>query len=171
MSSETPPALSLEAVIALAQESLLRDGYHLPTLIAEGTQQSTVIQLERMASTFEARAQQMLLLGAMLAQQGELGVLHHVFFITEAWMSIGTPTSLPKHRPSKDPQRTEVLTVSQRVIRPPQTEIVVFEMQRDATGKLVRLEDLHPQLGSENARTAQSPLLEAFAIGFLGIAK
>ncbi len=49
------------------------------------------------------------------------------------------------------------------------TEIVLFEMQRDDAGQLTALEQVSTALPEKGGRV-EAPLLEAFAIGFLGIA-
>ena len=165
---ETPkPLLPLDTVVQTATAVLLRDGYHVPTLIAEGERQSIVTQLKPLAATSEGRAQQLYALGAILAETGELGVLQQVFFITEAWLSLATSEHPPHFPPSEDPQRTEILVVSRMGMQPPQTEVVIFEMQRNKQGTLVSLESLDKQIPPEQPGSAESPLLIAFAIGFL----
>lgn len=166
--NQPKPALTLEEVARVAQEVILRDGYHLPTVIADGTQNTLITQVEGFAPTHEARAQQLFLLGAILAEQADFGVLQQVFLVTEAWMR-----EMPQHSPTdftqlNDLPRKEVLTISRLALYPPQTEVVVFEMKRDAAGTLTTLGNINHQAVSE--RSAESPLLEAFAIGFLGSA-
>lgn len=162
------PRLSLEDVAQFAKAVALQDGYHRPTLIAEGERQAIVTQIESIAPTHEGRAQQMFTLGAVLAESGELGVLQQVFFITEAWMSVATTDEPPHVPPSQDPQRREILVVSRLTIQPPQTEIVVYEMKRDSANTLIHLEEMEKNTTGEPEAVAESPLLEAFAIGFLG---
>jgi hypothetical protein len=164
------PRLSLEEVAQFAKTVTLEDGYHRPTVIVEGALQVIATQLESIAPTHEGRAQQMFMLGAVLAERSELGVLQQVFFITEAWMSIATKDNPPRILPSQDPQRKEILAVSRMTFLPPQTEMVIYEMKRDSEGKLISLEDIDRKIASENEVQAESPLLEAFAIGFLGSA-
>lgn len=164
------PPLSLEAIAQLAKETTLRDGYHLPTLIVDGEHQAIATQIERFAPTHEGRAQQLFVLGMILAERGEPSVLQQVFLITEAWMSMATQEHSPHVPPSQDPQRKEILAVSRLRVHPPHTDMVVFEMKRDSTGKLMSLENLDRQIAAENGVSAESPLLEAFAIGFLGSA-
>jgi hypothetical protein len=161
------PPLPLDAVVRTATAVTLRDGYHVPTLIAEGDRHSIVTQLRPLAPSSEERAQQLYALGAILAETGELGVLQQVFFITEAWLSLATPEHPPHFPPSQDPQRTEILVISRMGMQPPQTEAVIFEMQRNEEGALVNLENLDKQISPEQPGSAESPLLIAFAIGFL----
>lgn len=164
------PRLSLEEVAQFAKTVTLEDGYHRPTVIVEGALQVIATQLESIAPTHEGRAQQMYMLGAVLAERSDLGVLQQVFFITEAWMSIATKDNPPRILPSQDPQRKEILAVSRLTVQPPQTEMVIFEMQRDSANKLIQLEEIEKSSTSNNEAVTESPLLEAFAIGFLGSA-
>jgi hypothetical protein len=48
-------------------------------------------------------------------------------------------------------------------------EIIIFEMKRDDAGKLSPFEKVQTALPETEGRV-EAPLLEAFAIGFLGIA-
>lgn len=164
------PRLSLEEVAQFAKTVTLEDGYHRPTVIVEGALQVIATQLESIAPTHEGRAQQMFTLGAVLAERSDLGVLQQVFFITEAWMSIATADKPPEFLPSQDPQRKEILAVSRLTIQPPRTEMVIYEMKRDSANKLIQLEELEKNIAGEPEAVTESPLLEAFAIGFLGSA-
>lgn len=165
MPDEIPKSapLTLEAVAHNAKANLLRRGNHPPTLIAEGDRKTLDIQVEPLAPTHPDRAQQLFGLGLVLAQSGEVGVLQQVFFIAEAWMSTANPQRV---RPAQDPQRQEVLLVSRHILRPPKDEAVVFQMRRNAKGKLtsaVSFPDDNPERNE-----AHSPLIQAFVIGYLG---
>lgn len=159
------PPLPFREVIRVAREVTLRDGYHRPTVIVDGSLNTIATQIDQLAPTHEGRAQQMFLLGAILAEQEEFGVLQQVFLITEAWMSVTTLENPVQARPSQDPNRKEILAVSRLQFEPLQTDIVVFEMQRNEKGNLVRLAQ---QAASEKVDSAESPLLQALAIGLLG---
>lgn len=166
MPNEHPPT-SLETIAQTARENLLAHGSHIPTLIAEGETKTVMIPIDIVAPTHEERAQQMFVLGMALVMSGEVGVLHQVFFISEAWLSV-RPTGKPlKQRPSEDPQRKEVLIVAQHVVRPPENHVVVFEMRRNPQGKLTAVETLPFQSENPNEQIS-SPLLEAFVVGYLG---
>lgn len=162
--------LSLDEVAQFAKTVTLEDGYHRPTIIVEGALQVIATQIENVAPTHEGRAQQMFMLGAVLAERGDLGVLQQVFFITEAWMSVSTTDKPPHVLPSQDPHRKEILVVSRLTVQPPQTEMVIYEMKRNSVNKLIQLEEIEKSGTSKNEAVTESPLLEAFAIGFLGSA-
>jgi hypothetical protein len=170
MPNETPKSpllLTLDDVSQIARETLLAQGRHAPTVIAEDQRRAVVVQLEAMAATHEARAEQMFVLGFSLAASGEVGVLQQVFFISEAWMSIAEPGKPLEHPPSEDPKRKEVLLIARQVLKPPTHEVVIFEMQRDDQGVL---RSLQPAPAREKApdEEARNWLLNAFVIGFLG---
>lgn len=162
------PPVPFEEVIRVAKQVILRDGYHRPTVIVDGSSETIATQIDNLAPTHEGRAQQMFLLGALLSEHEEFGVLQQVFLITEAWMSVSTPDKPNRLRPSQDPQRKEILAVSRMAFPSQQTEVVVFEMKRNNTCKLIRL-DRH--VSTESGDSAESPLLTALAIGLLGSAR
>lgn len=165
MPDEKPStSLTLEAVARRSQETLLVDGRHTPTLIAEGNRQTIISVIDSFAAVQERRSQQMFSLGLALAQSGEVGVLHQVFFISEAWMSTADVDKPLKHPPSQDPKRKEILMIARRAFAPPASEVVIFEMKRDSKQRLIGVEPMLEQAGSE----VRSPLLDAFVIGFLG---
>ncbi|HMN13350.1 MAG TPA: hypothetical protein PKD55_13600 [Bellilinea sp.] len=55
-----------ELITRLTQETLLKQGYHIPTLIIDGTRNPIIIQIEELAPIFEGRAQQMFVTGEVL---------------------------------------------------------------------------------------------------------
>jgi len=164
---QRPASIIFEQVTRLAQEILLRDGHHVPTLIVDGTRNPIVIQMEVLAPTFEGRLQQMFITGQALAHEGTVGRPRSVYFITEAWLSQARDGILPSMRPSQDPQRKEVLMVngldrltgkSQRV------RLAIFEMMRDEQGALREIRNF--SFPDKPADAADTPLLEAFLTGF-----
>ena len=161
---QRPRELSLEEVICLAKEVTLRDGIHLPTVMAEVNAQTVVIQLVEFPDTHEGRAQQMFAAGFLLAQSGQMEQLQQVFFISEGWMSMAKEGKLPERPPSQDPNRKEILFISRLKIKSQETQLVVFEMLRDEEGRLTELEELQSAANEETQ--VESPLLVAFVAGF-----
>jgi acetolactate synthase regulatory subunit len=106
-------------------------------------------------------------LGFLLASFAIVGVLKQVFFISEGWMNMTQDGKQPEIRPSLDPQRTEVLLISQLNVINDLAKVVLLEMKRDTNGTLYALENVDGRL-PEPESSVKSPLLEAFAIGFLG---
>lgn len=164
MSKERTP-LTIPEVTARAKQLLLDEGIHPATLIAEGDKETIVNVVGSLAPTHEARAQQMFLLGLLLAQVGEVGVLQQAFLVCEGWMRVLDNGELPELPPSQDPKRAEMLVVSRMVIQPPQTETYAYEMRRNKRGKLIGIDET-PIVGSSSDHT-NSPLLHAFVIGFM----
>lgn len=159
-----PERFELEGIAQLAKEVALRDGHHVPMLIAEGSEGPAVLQIGGLPSTHEERARLMRAAGMALAQSGEMGELRKVFFISEAWMSQAGEGRPPRIRPSQDPERLEVLIVSSLEVQTKATQIVAFEMIRDVQGQLAELRLL--EVGEGQRGHAESPLLNAFARGF-----
>jgi hypothetical protein len=159
-----PSGLSLEAVAELAQETLLKDGAHLPTVIAEGSAQTVVTQLPDLGRSHDERFHKLFLAGVQIARQAPVGVLHQAFFICEAWMSVGKPGQLPAQPPSQDPQRKEVLVVAGLEMQAARVQVRIFEMVRETDGRLVELKAFEP--GGGETPHSESPLLAAFALGY-----
>lgn len=155
-----------DQVIRLAQETLLRGGSHIPTVIVDGSEQQVIAQFSDLAPTHDGRVNQMFVAGAALAHGGSVGRVRRVFFISEGWMSVPHEGHLPDVPPSQDPNRKEVLVVTGYKLCTRQTKMALFEMVRDQEGVLRELRDFEPIEGGESR--AESPLLEAFVRGFFG---
>jgi len=164
---QRPAPITFEQVTRLAQESLLRQGTHPPTLIVDGVTNPIVIQMERVAPTYEARLQQMLVTGQALAHEGTAGRVRSVYFVIEAWLSQAREGKPPMMRASQDPQRKEVLIVSGLsglIGHRRQVHLAIFEMLRDEQGALQELRDY--AFPDDPELAADTPLLEAFLTGF-----
>ena len=157
--------ITLEEISRVAREMTLQQGGHAPLLVAQGDRQALMFPMTGMAETHEGRARQMFITGMLLAGSGEVGVLQQVFFITEGWLSVVEGGRLPDTLPSQDPQRKEVLTISNLDMATGQTRMTIMEMKRDDQGMLQALEtpDWHTGFGET---PAESPLLNAFVLGF-----
>ena len=163
-----PSQITLEAVARKAQEVMLEDGHHVPTLIVSGYGQVAVLQVRDLADTSEARFQQLERIGFTLAQQSNRVIPEQVFIITEGWMSTLAKHETPLVRPSEDPNRKEVLLVSDLNVDGYKSSAMVFEMIR---GKGQKVTGLRPMEMEDSDGTA-SPLLEAFVQGFaMGLLK
>ena len=162
--TEPQPVLSIEKVARLARETLLRDGRHVPTLIAEGSQSGAIIQFAEFGDTFEKRQQQMTQAGFVLARDNAVGLFQQAFLISEGWMSMSEGDKPPTMPPSQDPNRKEVLTISGLQVDNQRLSMVVFEMIRNPEGRLTELKSFEP--APKDEMSAESPLLEAFVFGF-----
>jgi hypothetical protein len=164
---QRPAPITFEQVTRLAQEVLLRDGHHVPTLIVDSPKNPVVIQMDRLAPTFEGRMQQMFVTGQALSHEGTAGRVRSVYFVTEAWLSQARDGVLPGMRPSQDPQRKEVLIVSGLsglIGHRQQVHLAIFEMLRDKEGALRELRDY--TFPDDPELVADTPLLEAFLTGY-----
>ena len=149
----------------MARAVTLRDGYHLPTVIVDGSQQSVIVQIPEMAPTHEQRAVQMYVAGAILGANRRAGHLRQVFFVTEGWMSVAHEGNLPEVPPSLDPRRKEMLVITGYEPDTQQTTMALYEMKRDLEGVLRELQEY--EHGAGDRVQAESPLLDAFVRGFL----
>ena len=165
------PQLTIEEVSQMARETAMRMGSHVPLLVVEGDLDRLLFPITEMAKTHEGRAQQLFIAGLMLARSGEVGVLHQLFFITEAWLSMVEDGKIPETPPSQDPKRKEVLTISHVNLLTGITHLAMLEMKRNEQGELQALEKLNETTSLSEVTTAESPLLSAFVTGFLGLSQ
>ena len=161
-----PNQLTLEEIAALAKEITLKSGEHMPTIIAEGSLRSATGQMVEYPATREEKTLMMLSAGFMFAQEG-IGELKQVFFISEGWMSTEKEGGPGAVRPSQDPNRQEVLLISNLTIEGHRTKGAIFAMIRDAEGRLTELREVQqPEEEEDEKNRADSPLLDAFVFGF-----
>jgi hypothetical protein len=158
-----PQSITLEAVAEVAIENTLRDGFHAPTLVVEGTRDRFVTTFEQMGKTHEDRVMQFYKAGVSVAVSDIVGRVKQVFFVSEAWLSVQQATSEPVLPPSQYPKRKEVLVVSgmQRASR--KTKLKTYVMVRDADTVLRELHPFHAT--DEDYVQTESVLLEAFLVG------
>jgi hypothetical protein len=162
---KTPKRIVFEDIVRVAKEMLLRDGYHVPTLVVDGSRQPAILQIRPLGETHEERMTQLYLAGVNLGLDGRLGMLRQVFLITEGWMSRNQEgNGLPEVPPSEDPSRVEILAVTNYDAVARKVEMALIEMVRTEDQHLVEIRDLvHTGTGDE---VAESPLLEAFIAGY-----
>ena len=154
----------IEHIAAIAKENLLKYGNHVPTVIAVGTLGQGIGQLEGELETSEDRARAMGILGKVFRREASVGELRKVFFVGEGWMSEAAKIDA-SIRPSQDPKRIEVLVVCELDLFNRNTNMLLYEMERDEQGEL---RDVKPYQVEEtkSGLEARSYLLEAFFRGY-----
>ncbi len=155
----------IEGIAAIARENLLKYGNHVPTVIAVGTAGQGIGQLEGELETSEDRARAMKVLGRVFRREGYVGELRKVFFVSEGWMSVAAKTGGNIIRPSKDPNRMEVLVVSELDLPNKKTNMLLYEMVRNEKGELRDIKPYQVEDGKGGLET-RSYLLEAFFRGY-----
>jgi hypothetical protein len=155
--------MTMNQISAIAKEVMLKDGYHAPTLIVEGTKEGGILSLKHFPDDPDEKHLAMQATGYNVGKKAELGELVRVFLISEAWVSMAKSGTLPSVRPSKDPNRREVLIISSLAVDRT-TALTLFHIERDAAGKVTGLTEFSPS--PEDAPTMKSPLLDAFLHGF-----
>jgi hypothetical protein len=153
--------MTIQDVARTAEQLMVEHGHHAPIVVVEGSQESLVVEIADLPSNWEKKVGRVMATGYTAGRAGRVGELRQVFFIAEAWMSVGTQEKLPSVPPSKDPNRQEVLVISGRAAAKRQTDLVMFKVLRDPQGRLRGLQECSMDKG-----TAASPLLEAFVAGF-----
>ena len=155
--------MTIDAIADNARTAALQNGGHVPTVIAEGSSNSTVLVFEAFSDTSDGRALQMYSAGVDLGRQNPIGELLTITFISEAWMSGAVNGKLPSVPPSKDPQRTEALIVTRLAVKTRASEFRAYQMLRDKGHRLKGLAPVHTDTAG---LTSESPLLSAFVRGF-----
>ena len=155
---------TLEEVVQIAKDAALRDGAHAPTVIVEGSSGRVIGQIEEFPDTHEGRVQRMRSAGFAMAQAGDVGRPKQVFFVSEGWLSIGKEGKPPETQPSQDPNRKEILLITQLILEKKQTKALCLEMIRNASGRLAALKTMSGV--DEEGSTMESPLLTALMEGF-----
>lgn len=158
--------LTLDGVSELARKTILRDGYHAPILIVEGTDERLLIPVEEFPDTAEGRIYTLYSLGRQVKRERPIGSLKQVFLITEAWISIGADQSRLVVPPSQDPNRLEVLLIGRTDVAASTHEIRLLEVVRNAADKVSRVKNRTPSV-NENMRV-ESPLMQAFIAAYTG---
>ena len=159
-----PQLIPFEEVVRIAKETVLRDGYHLPTLVVEGSREPAILQIAGLANTHEGRVVQLYSAGVELGLGGQLGRLRQVILVTEGWMSMGQDGQEPVLPPSLDPNRKEVLIIAGHNLTLDQTQMVLFGMVRNKRQKLIGLTDL--TRSNTGVQEGESLLLQAFIQGY-----
>jgi hypothetical protein len=97
-----------DEILTLAKESMFRLGECPPIVFVRGTKHKVYMPLP-VGDTSTERVTIMTQAGIQLAQSGEVGEVEQVIYVCEGWSS---PARMPFIRPSRDPNRTEVLVIS-----------------------------------------------------------
>lgn len=160
-----PDRFSPEDVVRIAKETTLRDGQHIPMVIAQGSAGGVITYFPELPESHEDKARLMFATGVAFARSQQVGVLQDVFFISEAWTAVLGKDEEVQVRPSQDPNRIEVLIIFHHKVEGEQTEMTMFEMVRDREDQLVELKLFeHPRF--DKGGHAESPLVDAFLDGF-----
>ena len=134
-----PHLRTIEEIASIAKENLRRDGFHIPTIIAQGSRTTVAFQFTEFGRTPQARRQHLYQAGILVGQEGAVGILWQVFYVGEGWMSRSETDKAPDQLPSQDPQRKEILFVAHGDVRGLEfkDDMRIWEMVRNSAGKLV----------------------------------
>jgi len=160
--------LTMPAVTEIARNVLLKQGNHVPTVIAEGSNDTIPVQIDRLADTHEGKLRQLFAIGSMLGESGQVGILHQIFMISEVWMSRNDKQLSPHEQvnPSDDPQRIEALMISRTQLEPFAKELLILEMIRNAEHQLTELKTLIHMV-EDGIQKVESPLIESLIGGYI----
>jgi hypothetical protein len=160
-----PGQFTFERVVSKAREFTLKEGGHIPVLIAQGRTGNVVMGMEIPPGFRGERFDLMFAAGMHVAKGDRVGQLEEVFFISEGWMSVAEEKP-PAAPPSQDPKRIEVLQITGiDITEGDHVQMQVLEMVRDRQGGLIDLAEFE-SLQADNEGRAESPLLSAFLDGY-----
>ena len=83
-----PDRYDLDEITNIAKENILKFGGHVPMIIVEGSNGSSIAQFESLAETHEEKTRMMFAAGADIARSNRIGEIWQVFFVSEGWMSM-----------------------------------------------------------------------------------
>lgn len=156
--------MDMRDVARMARAIMLEHGSHYPIVLVEGSQGGFTALLKEFPAEHQAKVEEMTRAGSYFGEhQGRIGALRQVFFIAEGWMSLAKGGRTAEMRPSEDPDRKEVLLVSELDVEKVDQGFVILEVVRDGEGRVAELPEM--DLGMDGAR-AESDLLPAFVAGF-----
>lgn len=167
------PRLTHEALAKKAKEIILRDGYHTPMILFDGSKQTLPFALTNLADVPEVKSKQLAFLGRTAAAYKNLGDLRQIISISEAWMSINPNAGLDKNfRPSKDPNSKEVLMITSQDAKTRENDVTMFELIRIGK-KHLDLRDITTETFGENPakEDLENYLLDTVLDSFLKASK
>ena len=157
--------MTIEAIAKEAAKILTRQGFHAPTILMQGTSKYGVIVLSGLPSDSAERIPFMYQTGEQAVREHSIGVLRQVFFVSESWMGskFSTDDSGKKRyvRPSLDPNRIEVLTITCFNPSTEESTIRILEVIRNSQHEIVELKKVEVGDGK-----GQDYLLPAFVAGY-----
>ena len=151
-----------EIVEKLAIDVCIKENGHIPQLIVCGKRQSSIMILKHFPDTYEEKIKTMASAAIQtVIEQGEkIGELRRVFFISEAWMSVVKKKNLKTFlMPSKDPNRIEVLIISEFDVDNNEENVSSFEIKRNSENRIYNLERMKMGKGTGETKSA---LLQSF---------
>jgi hypothetical protein len=123
------PMKTINDIVKLAKKSLIKDGYLDPYLLIEVTKNGVArpyldLPAQELIKLFEA-------VGYTLAVEDQIGELMQVFMVNEGWSN-----TKPGIKPTHDPSRVEVVSITHCDVTRDTTAVALFEMVRDKGGRL-----------------------------------
>jgi hypothetical protein len=142
----------------------MKDGKLTPAIIVVGSKSPIVSQIPQMPETHGQRMELMRLMGRTIARSGRIGHLEQIFFVSDGWMSRATHLNPTEMRPSRDPDRKEVLIVSGLDIKGKKKHLKLFELVRNPSEQVIDLREVLPRPSMEGE--IELAPLEALVQGF-----
>lgn len=149
----------LEDIKKQAEKTILADGNHAPMMIGFSIDGDLIpVLIDELPDTSTGRQKLFLRIGGEIGTRFEMD---EIYFISEAWMGRSKKDG-SYQQPSKDPKRREALIINCCDLASPDDYMVIYEMIRDKSGKLVELKNFEQGEFSK----VESHLLKAFRDGY-----
>ena len=146
-----------DEILTAAKNAMIRFGVCTPALFVHGTKSKRYMYLPEV-ETLSERVSIMTQAGKQMGLAGDAGEIEQVFYVFQGWSS---PARTPYIRPSRDPNRAEVLVLSALDAKTNTQTVQMYACIRDAKQAVIDLKRVLP----EDAE-AESPLLPAFLAGY-----
>ena len=144
-------------ILTAAKDAMFRFGACTPIVFVRGTKGKSYMPLPEV-ETLAERVSIMTQAGKQMGLAGDAGEIEQVFYVFQGWSS---PARTPYIRPSRDPNRAEVLVLSALDAKTNTQTLQMYACIRDTKQAVIDLKRILP----EDAE-ADSPLLPAFLAGY-----
>ena len=145
-------------IVETAKSIMLDFGNHPLTIFVIGTKGKIYFTVPH-RETYPERVEQMIRSGMFAARQRDIGDLVQVIYISEGWAGAHREQFV---RPSVDPNRREVLLITELDVAQNTQSVEAYICVRDRNDKVVELKPMLPEKQAE----VSSELLPSFVLGF-----
>ena len=160
----------LDHVIRSTKENAIEHKQLTPVLFAVGTEQMAMIPILKMPSEREEKDKMFEQIGHEIANQKEkIGTLQAIIFATEAWMSTIPKTENILPRPSLDPKRKEILSITAIDLHNNIASEIIYEIKREKGNKTELTEVMDNRKNPSTIKNFESPLFISLMKGYVTV--
>jgi len=136
--------MKLQEVEKLAVEVCMKQNGHIPQLIMCGKKGNSIIVLSNFPTDSKEKMKIMTEAGVKTAifEKDKIGELEKVFFISEMWYSVQKKNIMSFIAPSKDPQKKEVLLISELNVLDDREKVSYFNIKRKENNRITNIQKI-----------------------------